>query len=175
MFICNHCPFVKHLKKDIAKVTSFYMEVRTWKNWHNVLLFCLCLWWPLDTMQKGLGAVAISSNSIRTHPQVRSYNWWMPYLVSVIFLTSSFSVSKHMNAKNFVVACSIIFRLLMQDLTMIVLSEKKIHTVNYSISSNVWWHSFHVLSHITQWLLFSDRGSTSHNKLLCWVPFLIFF
>jgi hypothetical protein len=29
MFICNHCPFVKHLKKDIAKLTSFYMEVRT--------------------------------------------------------------------------------------------------------------------------------------------------
>ncbi|KAM3371939.1 hypothetical protein ACQJBY_019034 [Aegilops geniculata] len=26
MFICNHCPFVKHLKKDIAKLTSFYME-----------------------------------------------------------------------------------------------------------------------------------------------------
>jgi len=80
MFICNHCPFVKHLKKDIAKVTSFYMEVRTWKNWHNVLLFCLCLWWPLDTMQKGLGAVAISSNSIRTHPQVRNYNRRMSYL-----------------------------------------------------------------------------------------------
>ncbi|XP_066392146.1 uncharacterized protein [Miscanthus floridulus] len=44
MFICNHCPFVKHLKKDIAKLTSFYVE-------------------------KGLGAVAISSNSVRTHPQ----------------------------------------------------------------------------------------------------------
>jgi hypothetical protein len=29
MFICNHCPFVKHQKKDIAKLTSFYMEVRT--------------------------------------------------------------------------------------------------------------------------------------------------
>ncbi|WVZ62644.1 hypothetical protein U9M48_012364 [Paspalum notatum var. saurae] len=56
MFICNHCPFVKHLKKDIAKLTSFYME-------------------------KGLGAVAISSNSIRTHPQVRGYNRWMPLFV----------------------------------------------------------------------------------------------
>ncbi|CAN6165776.1 unnamed protein product [Urochloa humidicola] len=44
MFICNHCPFVKHLKKDIAKLTSFYVE-------------------------KGLGVVAISSNSIKTHPQ----------------------------------------------------------------------------------------------------------
>ena len=27
MFICNHCPFVKHLKKDIVKLTKFYMEV----------------------------------------------------------------------------------------------------------------------------------------------------
>ncbi|ONM21282.1 Thioredoxin superfamily protein [Zea mays] len=44
MFICNHCPFVKHLKKDISKLASFYVE-------------------------KGLGAVAISSNSVRTHPQ----------------------------------------------------------------------------------------------------------
>ncbi|XP_064984064.1 uncharacterized protein LOC103999978 isoform X2 [Musa acuminata AAA Group] len=26
MFICNHCPFVKHLKKDITKLTSFYIE-----------------------------------------------------------------------------------------------------------------------------------------------------
>ncbi|VAH26520.1 unnamed protein product [Triticum turgidum subsp. durum] len=48
MFICNHCPFVKHLKKDIAKLTSFYME-------------------------KGLASVAISSNSIVTHPQVMLY------------------------------------------------------------------------------------------------------
>ncbi|KAE8772888.1 hypothetical protein D1007_55025 [Hordeum vulgare] len=44
MFICNHCPFVIHLKKDIAKLTSFYME-------------------------KGLASVAISSNSVLTHPQ----------------------------------------------------------------------------------------------------------
>ncbi|KAG2632438.1 hypothetical protein PVAP13_2NG523092 [Panicum virgatum] len=64
MFICNHCPFVKHLKKDIAKLTSFYME-------------------------KGLGAVAISSNSIRTHPQdgpermaedAKLFNYPFPYL-----------------------------------------------------------------------------------------------
>jgi hypothetical protein len=27
MFICNHCPFVKHLKKDISKLASFYVEV----------------------------------------------------------------------------------------------------------------------------------------------------
>ncbi|XP_031395140.1 uncharacterized protein LOC116206409 isoform X2 [Punica granatum] len=44
MFICNHCPFVKHLKKDIVKLADFYMK-------------------------KGLAVVAISSNSITTHPQ----------------------------------------------------------------------------------------------------------
>ena len=44
MFICNHCPFVKHLKKDIAKLTSFYIE-------------------------KGLASIAISSNSIVTYPK----------------------------------------------------------------------------------------------------------
>lgn len=64
MFVCNHCPFVKHLKKDIAKLTSFYME-------------------------KGLAAVAISSNSIVTHPQdgpdyiaeeAKLYKYSFPYL-----------------------------------------------------------------------------------------------
>lgn len=45
MFICNHCPFVIHLKKDIVKLTNFYMK-------------------------KGLAVVAISSNSVATHPQV---------------------------------------------------------------------------------------------------------
>ncbi|XP_075509443.1 uncharacterized protein LOC142545898 isoform X1 [Primulina tabacum] len=44
MFICNHCPFVKHLKKDIVKLSNFYMK-------------------------KGLAVIAISSNSETTHPQ----------------------------------------------------------------------------------------------------------
>ncbi|PSS17481.1 Amiloride-sensitive sodium channel subunit beta like [Actinidia chinensis var. chinensis] len=44
MFICNHCPFVKHLKKDIVKLSNFYLK-------------------------KGLAVVAISSNSVATHPQ----------------------------------------------------------------------------------------------------------
>ncbi|KAK1300798.1 hypothetical protein QJS10_CPB13g00850 [Acorus calamus] len=44
MFICNHCPFVIHLKKEIVKLTNFYMK-------------------------KGLGVIAISSNSVLTHPQ----------------------------------------------------------------------------------------------------------
>lgn len=44
MFICNHCPFVVHLKADLVKLASAYIP-------------------------KGLAVVAISSNSIKTHPQ----------------------------------------------------------------------------------------------------------
>ncbi|XP_010911806.1 uncharacterized protein [Elaeis guineensis] len=64
MFICNHCPFVKHLKKDIVKLTNFYMG-------------------------KGLAVVAISSNSTVTHPQdgpqfmaeeAKLFNYPFPYL-----------------------------------------------------------------------------------------------
>ncbi|XP_057983122.1 uncharacterized protein LOC131168007 [Malania oleifera] len=64
MFICNHCPFVKHLKKDIVKLSNLYMK-------------------------KGLAIVAISSNSVATHPQdgpqfmaedAKLFNYPFPYL-----------------------------------------------------------------------------------------------
>ena len=45
MFICNHCPFVVNIRKELIAIASEYME-------------------------KGLGIVAVSSNSIQTHPQV---------------------------------------------------------------------------------------------------------
>ena len=45
MFICNHCPFVVNIRKELVAIASEYME-------------------------QGLGVVAISSNSIQTHPQV---------------------------------------------------------------------------------------------------------
>lgn len=44
MFICVHCPFVKHVEQELAKIGKDYAD-------------------------KGLGIVAISSNSIDTHPQ----------------------------------------------------------------------------------------------------------
>ena len=44
MFICNHCPFVLHLQKDLAKFAREYQE-------------------------KGLGVVAISSNDAENYPQ----------------------------------------------------------------------------------------------------------
>ena len=44
MFICVHCPFVKHVEQELAKIGKDYAD-------------------------KDLGIVAISSNSIVTHPQ----------------------------------------------------------------------------------------------------------
>ena len=83
MFICNHCPFVKHLKKDIVKLTNFYMKVvesisffcvsfiSNWTchnltyDYRNTILKSICV-----LLQKGLAVAAISSNSVATHPQV---------------------------------------------------------------------------------------------------------
>lgn len=42
MFICNHCPFVKHLKKDIVKLTNFYMKVCRHYQLTRMLLFQFC-------------------------------------------------------------------------------------------------------------------------------------
>eukprot|EP00246_Nothoceros_aenigmaticus_P014636 TRINITY_DN5720_c0_g1_i1.p1 TRINITY_DN5720_c0_g1~~TRINITY_DN5720_c0_g1_i1.p1 ORF type:complete len:284 (-),score=31.61 TRINITY_DN5720_c0_g1_i1:286-1137(-) len=44
IFACNHCPFVVHLKEDLVKFANEYIP-------------------------KGLAVVAISSNSVTTHPQ----------------------------------------------------------------------------------------------------------
>ena len=44
MFICNHCPYVIHVRDELVRVAREYAE-------------------------KGIGFVAISSNSVQTHPQ----------------------------------------------------------------------------------------------------------
>ena len=44
MFICNHCPFVKHLADGLAQFGNYYHA-------------------------KGVGVVAISSNDVSTHPE----------------------------------------------------------------------------------------------------------
>ena len=43
MFICNHCPYVKHIRAGLAQFASDYSE-------------------------RGLAIVAISSNDVSTHP-----------------------------------------------------------------------------------------------------------
>lgn len=53
MIISNHCPFVVILKKEIANVGMEYQ-------------------------QKGVGVVAISSNSVKTHPEARPVIWLFP-------------------------------------------------------------------------------------------------
>jgi len=64
MFICNHCPFVKHVNEELVKLANDYKD-------------------------KGLNTVAISSNNIETHPDDRpelmkevaeDLNYPFPYL-----------------------------------------------------------------------------------------------
>jgi len=43
MFICNHCPYVKHVAPELAKLGRYYID-------------------------KGVGIVAISANDVSTHP-----------------------------------------------------------------------------------------------------------
>ena len=44
MFICQHCPFVKHIEDELGKIGQDYVP-------------------------QGMGVVAISANNIKTHPQ----------------------------------------------------------------------------------------------------------
>lgn len=63
MFICNHCPYVKHVAGELAKLGKDYQS-------------------------KGVGIVAISSNDVTTHPddgprkmaeEVRMRGYTFPY------------------------------------------------------------------------------------------------
>ncbi|MGF1459458.1 MAG: thioredoxin family protein [Leptolyngbyaceae cyanobacterium] len=44
MFICQHCPFVKHVQDELANIGQDYVP-------------------------KGVGVLAVSANSVQTHPQ----------------------------------------------------------------------------------------------------------
>ena len=64
MFICNHCPFVKHVGEELSRIGNEYPD-------------------------KGIGIVAISSNDINTHPDdappkmkefAKQYGITFPYL-----------------------------------------------------------------------------------------------
>ncbi len=64
VFICNHCPYVVHIRHEFAKVAH-------------------------EAQDSGLAVVAISSNSVQSHPQdgpshmkelAKSEGWRFPYL-----------------------------------------------------------------------------------------------
>lgn len=64
MFICNHCPFVKHIQEELVKLGQDYVS-------------------------KGVGIVAISSNDVESYPEdspekmknlARSLGYNFPYL-----------------------------------------------------------------------------------------------
>src|SRR5437016_12280690 len=44
MFICNHCPFVKHLRQELSQVTNEYIK-------------------------KGIAVVGINSNDVEKYPE----------------------------------------------------------------------------------------------------------
>jgi peroxiredoxin len=64
MFICNHCPFVKHVREKLAEITRAYRD-------------------------KGLGVVGINSNDVSSYPddspakmkrEVAAVHYTFPYL-----------------------------------------------------------------------------------------------
>ena len=64
MFICNHCPYVKHVREELGRLADDYLP-------------------------RGVGIVAINSNSVDTHPQdgpehmkelALAEGWGFPYL-----------------------------------------------------------------------------------------------
>lgn len=64
MFICNHCPFVVHVREELGNLARDYLE-------------------------KGVGIVAINANSSKTHPQdgpermrelAHEQGWAFPFL-----------------------------------------------------------------------------------------------
>lgn len=67
MFICNHCPFVQHVREEIGRLAADYIP-------------------------KGIGIVAINSNDIQAYPQdapqymkglAESDGWKFPFLFDV--------------------------------------------------------------------------------------------
>jgi peroxiredoxin len=93
IFMCNHCPFVIHLRSELAKFAKEYQ-------------------------QKGLGIVGISSNDVTTHPddspekmatEAKSAGYTFPYLYD-----ESQSV-----AKAYMAACTPDFFLFDKDHTLV--------------------------------------------------------
>lgn len=116
MFICNHCPFVIHLKKDIVKLSNFYMKVSRklipfsfFSDFTHYMLSLLAVSSVVEKnritsrssclLQKGLAVVAISSNSVVTHPQVEIlYNLWSLDFVRLLCdFVVSFSIFHRMD------------------------------------------------------------------------------
>ncbi|MCB0308368.1 MAG: thioredoxin family protein [Bdellovibrionales bacterium] len=93
MFICNHCPFVKHVVKEFKKLETDYAS-------------------------KGLSIVAINSNDIDSYPEdspdhmqslTKKEGWEFPYLFD----------STQEIAKAFKAACTPEFFLYDQDLKLV--------------------------------------------------------
>jgi len=93
MFLCNHCPFVKHIQQGLADFAQEYQD-------------------------KGLGIVGISSNDVETHPddspekmkqEAEQAGYTFPYLYD----------DTQEVAKRYKAACTPDFFLFDKDLTLV--------------------------------------------------------
>ena len=92
MFICQHCPFVKHVQNELAKLGQDYVP-------------------------KGVGVLAISANSVQTHPDDRPEN------LKAMALELGFNFpycydETQATAKNYTAACTPDFFLLEGELKL---------------------------------------------------------
>lgn len=97
MFICNHCPYVKHVRTELVNIANDYLS-------------------------KDIGIVAISSNDVENYPEdspelmleeAKKWGYTFPYLYD-----ESQSV-----AKSYKAACTPDFYLFDQDLSLVYRGE----------------------------------------------------
>ncbi len=92
MFICQHCPFVKHVEDELGKIGQDYVP-------------------------KGIGVVAISTNSIETHPQDSPENMREQATRASFNFPYAFDATQEV-AKSYTAACTPDFFLFDSDLKL---------------------------------------------------------
>lgn len=97
MFICNHCPYVKHVQSELVKIASDYQD-------------------------KDIAIIAISSNDVVNYPEDspelmleegKRWNYTFPYLYD----------ESQMVAKSYKAACTPDFYLFDQNLSLVYRGE----------------------------------------------------
>lgn len=93
MFICQHCPFVKHVQEELARLGKDYAD-------------------------KGLGMVAISANNIATHPDDSPTN--LKAMAQELGFNFPFCYDETQEvAKSYTAACTPDFFLFDKDLKLV--------------------------------------------------------
>lgn len=93
MFICNHCPFVKHVNKEISQLAKDYKS-------------------------KGVNVIAISSNDVENYPQDRPEKM-KENAIEQGFIFSYLYDKTQQVAKEYKAACTPDFYVFNQDLNLV--------------------------------------------------------